>query len=45
VFRAARDALPNDPVAQERIVGALLAALALADVRSFLPIPLHSIRS
>jgi hypothetical protein len=32
VFRAARDALSNDPVAQERIVGSLLAALALADV-------------
>ena len=33
VFRAVRDALPHDPVAQERIVGASLTALALADVR------------
>ncbi|KAF7306413.1 hypothetical protein MIND_00432500 [Mycena indigotica] len=32
VFRAARDALKHDPVSQERIVGALLAALAIADV-------------
>jgi hypothetical protein len=32
VFRAARDALPNDPVAQERIVGASFKALAIADV-------------
>jgi hypothetical protein len=32
VFRAIRDALPHDPVAQERIVGASLAALAIADV-------------
>ncbi|EJD04448.1 uncharacterized protein FOMMEDRAFT_133719 [Fomitiporia mediterranea MF3/22] len=32
VFRAVRDALPHDPVAQERIVGASLMALAIADV-------------
>jgi len=32
VFRAIRDALPHDLVAQERIVGASLTALALADV-------------
>ncbi|KAG8826583.1 hypothetical protein FRC18_010052 [Serendipita sp. 400] len=32
VFRAARDSLRNDLVAQERIVGALLMALAIADV-------------
>ena len=32
VFRAVRDALPNDKAAQERIVGASLTALALADV-------------
>ncbi|CAK5264976.1 unnamed protein product [Mycena citricolor] len=32
VFRAARDALPRDPVSQERIVGSLLAALAIADL-------------
>ena len=34
VFRAVRDALPNDPAAQERIVGASLMALAIADVRA-----------
>lgn len=32
VFRAVRDALPHDPVAQERIVGASLTALAIADL-------------
>ncbi|KAL5535081.1 hypothetical protein ACEPAF_3174 [Sanghuangporus sanghuang] len=32
VFRAIRDALPHDPAAQERILGASLAALAIADV-------------
>ena len=32
VFRAVRDALPNNPVAQERIMGASFTALALADV-------------
>ncbi|KAJ7630397.1 hypothetical protein FB45DRAFT_915388 [Roridomyces roridus] len=32
VFRAARDSLRQDLVAQERVVGALLTALALADV-------------
>lgn len=32
VFRAIRDALPGNPVAQERILGASLAALAFADV-------------
>jgi len=32
VFRAVRDALPTDLVAQERIVGASFTALALADV-------------
>ncbi|KAJ6573935.1 hypothetical protein DFH09DRAFT_383695 [Mycena vulgaris] len=32
VFRAARDTLQNEPVAQERIVGSLLAALAIADI-------------
>jgi hypothetical protein len=32
-FRAVRDSLPNDPVAQERIVGAALKALAIGDVR------------
>ncbi|EJD55361.1 hypothetical protein AURDEDRAFT_43532, partial [Auricularia subglabra TFB-10046 SS5] len=31
VFRAVRDALPDNPVAQERIVGASLTALAIAD--------------
>jgi hypothetical protein len=33
VFRAARNALSNDLEAQERVTGALLAALAIADVR------------
>jgi len=32
VFRAVRDALRHDPVSQERIIGASLTALALADV-------------
>jgi hypothetical protein len=32
VFRAVRDALPNDPAAQERIIGASFKALAIADV-------------
>ncbi|TFL06271.1 hypothetical protein BDV98DRAFT_559137 [Pterulicium gracile] len=32
VFRAIRDALPDNPVAQERIVGAALLAYAIADV-------------
>lgn len=32
VFRAIRDALPNDPVAQEKIVRASLTAMAIADV-------------
>lgn len=31
-FRAVRDSLPNNPVAQERIIGAALKALAIADV-------------
>jgi hypothetical protein len=34
VFRAIRDALPNDPEAQERMLGASFTALALADVGS-----------
>lgn len=34
VFRAVRDALPHDPVAQERILGAAFTALACADVRT-----------
>ncbi|KAF8530943.1 hypothetical protein JB92DRAFT_3081103 [Gautieria morchelliformis] len=33
VFRAVRDALRHDPVAQEKIVRASLTALAIADVR------------
>jgi hypothetical protein len=32
VFRAIRDALPGNPAAQERIIGASLLAMALADV-------------
>lgn len=35
MFRAIRDALPNDPAAQERILGASLTALAIADVCFF----------
>ncbi len=38
VFRAIRDALPHDRVAQERIVGASLTALALADVSPYIVI-------
>ena len=34
VFRAVRDALPHDLVAQEKIVRASLTALAIADVRA-----------
>ncbi|EMD41381.1 hypothetical protein CERSUDRAFT_128116 [Gelatoporia subvermispora B] len=36
VFRAVRDALPNNPVAQERIIGASFLALAIADVTHML---------
>lgn len=36
VFRAVRDTLPNNPAAQERIVGASLLALAIADVTHIL---------
>ncbi|PVG00703.1 hypothetical protein CPB86DRAFT_782244 [Serendipita vermifera] len=36
VLRAIRDALPSDPVAQERIIGACLTALAIADVTHIL---------
>ncbi|VDB89984.1 unnamed protein product [Peniophora sp. CBMAI 1063] len=32
VFRAVRDALPNNPAAQERILGASFLAMAIADV-------------
>lgn len=32
VFRAVRDALPDNPAAQERILGASLFAMAVADV-------------
>ncbi|GLB36595.1 hypothetical protein LshimejAT787_0308830 [Lyophyllum shimeji] len=35
-FRAIRDTLPNNPAAQERILGASLTALALADVTHIL---------
>lgn len=34
--RAIRDALPGNPVAQERIVGRMLIALAIADVRAII---------
>ena len=33
VLRAVRDSVPN-PVSQERLVGAVLTVLAIADVRS-----------
>jgi hypothetical protein len=33
VFRAVRDAIPENPAAQERILGASLFAMAVADVR------------
>ena len=36
-LRAVRWALPNDPVAQERIIGTYLSILAFADVRQFQP--------
>ncbi|KII86495.1 hypothetical protein PLICRDRAFT_44089 [Plicaturopsis crispa FD-325 SS-3] len=43
VFRAVRDALPNNPVAQERILGASFTALAIADAThiaaSFIGLP------
>ena len=35
VFRAVRDALPENPAAQERIIGASLFAMAVADVCGF----------
>jgi len=36
VFRAVRDSLPHNPVAQERILGASLGVLAFADVTHIL---------
>ncbi|KAN0124555.1 hypothetical protein V8E53_015821 [Lactarius tabidus] len=43
VFRAIRDALPGDPIAQERILGASLLAMAIADathiIASFIGLP------
>ena len=36
VFRAIRDALPNNPAAQERILGASFLALGIADVSHLL---------
>ena len=41
VFRAVRDALPHDPAAQERILGASFTALAIADVRPRSPPCVH----
>jgi hypothetical protein len=35
VFRAIRDALPGNPIGQERILGASLLAMAIADVSGF----------
>jgi len=43
VFRATRDALPGNPAAQERIVGASLLAMAIADVSHPLIIWLHEL--
>jgi hypothetical protein len=34
-FRAVRKAIPNNPAAQEQIIGASLAVLAIADVSAF----------
>ncbi|KXN89818.1 hypothetical protein AN958_04822 [Leucoagaricus sp. SymC.cos] len=36
VFRAVRNTLPNNPIAQERLIGASLLALAIADVTHIL---------
>ena len=36
VFRAIRDALPDNPAAQERILGASFLALGIADVSHLL---------
>lgn len=41
VFRAVRDALRDNPVAQEHIVGSTLTALAIADVSLYNLVPLH----
>ena len=41
MFRAVRDTLPNNPTAQERILGASFTALALADVSLNPPIRDH----
>jgi len=35
-LRTVRDALPDNPVAQERIVGATLTAMAIADITHIL---------
>lgn len=40
VFRAVRDALPGNPAAQERIIGASLFAMAVADVSVCYPLSL-----
>lgn len=37
VFRAVRDSVPN-PVSQERLIGAVLTVLAIADVRSIVDV-------
>ena len=39
VFRAVRDTLPDNAVAQERILGASFLALGIADVSSYPPPP------
>ena len=41
VFRAVRDALPGNPIAQERIIGASLFAMGVADVSSTSILPVR----
>ncbi|KAH9486723.1 hypothetical protein JR316_0000788 [Psilocybe cubensis] len=44
VFRSVRDALPNNPAAQERILGASFLALGIADASAVLRTTLESQR-
>lgn len=43
VFRAIRDALPDNPAAQERILGASFLALGIADVSHLLDLNYRAI--
>lgn len=43
LFRTVRDALPHDLATQERILGASLGALAVADVRIILVLSMRRI--